>query len=178
VPPERGEQRGCACRLTGHPGEEPGSRVRAVLGHCVSACAGTPRPGIPAPSALLGPPRWLLHTRRESHQGTGAAPLPRLTRTGAPQRRSQPLAEAGTRGQHHCEAAEETPPVLGTHHPGGASAARRVWCSTLRWHRCPAITSAHATDCRRRQALESGKKCEPSAHRSSVSLDKGSPHTG
>ena len=62
------------------------------LARAVSERAGAQRPAIPEPSALIGQPLWLLHTRRESHEGTWAAPLPSLALTGAPLRCSPLLA--------------------------------------------------------------------------------------
>jgi hypothetical protein len=54
---------------------------------------------------------------------------------------------------------QSIPPTVRCHrYPSGARASIRVWGSTLRWHLCTDITSAHAPDGRLRQALESGKK--------------------
>ena len=42
----------------------------------------------------------------------------------------------------------------------GDRAAIRVWCSHIGGHLRTEITSGHVTDCRLREALESGKKAK------------------
>ena len=65
---------------------------------------------------------------------------------------------------------------LCTRHLEGDRASRRVWCSHGRVHLLREIKSADETDCRRREALESGKKAKKPLCRSSLSLDNRGPH--
>jgi hypothetical protein len=56
--------------------EAPASRGLAVLFDGVWERSGAPRPGIPEPCALLGPPLWLFHKRRPVAQGCVCCPSP------------------------------------------------------------------------------------------------------
>ena len=155
VPPWGREPRGSASRLTGPGREPPGARGRAVVSAGGAARAGAQRPTSPAPAAVLGQPRWLLHKRRESPAGTGAAPRPRLALTGAPLRGRPLLAEAGPRAQHSCEAAEE--PLQ------GALPAPPRWCP----RRKPCVGQPHGV----------GPSAAPGSQRTSPTADGARPCT-
>src|SRR5262249_221053 len=98
----------------------------------------------PAQAARVAQVRW-------------AAPLPSLTLTGEPHGLSHPFAWDGTRVQHSFSVAEKTPTVLCLATAGPTEPQDVCGAATPGWHLPTEMKSAHATDCRRRQALESGK---------------------
>jgi hypothetical protein len=73
----------------------------------------------------------------------------------------------GRRGLPQCGSAIVTSVMIDPQYVGGAAHGG--------WHPNTDIKSGHQTDCRLRRHSHGGKKFEKSAHKGSVSLDKGSP---
>jgi hypothetical protein len=90
-------------------GSAASARPRRLGGLRLCTRQGPPRPCIPEPPAVAWTRALAPAQAAIVAQGTCAAPLPSLPLTGAPHGLRPPCAWDGTRGQHDCSAAEETP---------------------------------------------------------------------
>jgi hypothetical protein len=158
--------------------EAPAGRVRTSS--LTAALHATVRRG---PLSLRLPRCWApcsgaCKDSDRSYKGTGAAPPPRLTRTGAPDTLNPPFASAGMRARQYCEGAA-APPSGALHwpRPGRSNLTKCVVQS-----RGLAPGHGHQARTRHRRPTTPGgtrrKKFETSALRRSGSLDKKRPHKG
>jgi hypothetical protein len=126
---------------------------------------------------LIGPRAGSRTSGERRAVVTWAAPPPSLTRIGKPNSFATPVHRTVGGDTMISRSQSIVSRALCTGHQEDDSTSKRVWRGPTGWHLRPAIQSEYATDCRRRQDLESRPKRQ-SARRIRLSLDTRGPHTG
>ena len=139
---------------------------------------GTPRPGLPAPDAVIGPPLWLPNPRCWSPQACVGCPAPAPDTHGRVTETQPPLCIGRYAGTAVFLGRRGYPPGALPSSPRGRR--NRHPCVVPPCSVAPVHSNQGSTRPRLRPApgLHRRKKIEKSAHRSSGSLDKRGPHTG